>query len=122
MKKALAIDDKPNIIMLIKAKLQANGFEVISLYGGETAVDTASTEKPDIILLDVMMPKMDGFEVFAKLKEHSETKDIPVIFLTASGQRNDEVRAREMGAADFLTKPFSPNHLLEVVNRVLGES
>jgi CheY-like chemotaxis protein len=120
MKKILAIDDKPNIIMLIKAKLKANGYEVISSYSGETAVEIALKENPDLILLDIMMPKMDGFEVFSKLKEHEETKDIPVVFLTASGQRSDENRAIEMGAKHFLTKPFSPNNLLEVVNKVLN--
>jgi DNA-binding response OmpR family regulator len=121
MKKVLAVDDKPNIIMLIKSKLKANGFEVITAYNGATALELAFSEKPDLVLLDIMMPNMDGFEVFQKLKENDSMKDVPVVFLTASGQRSDESRAMEMGAKYFLTKPFSPNHLLEIVNKALNQ-
>jgi len=121
MKKVLAVDDKPNIIMLIKSKLKANGFEVITAYNGATALELAFSEKPDLVLLDIMMPNMDGFEVFQKLKENDSMKDVPVVFLTASGQRSDESRAMEMGAKYFLTKPFSPNHLLEIVNKALDQ-
>lgn len=120
MKKVLAVDDKPNIIMLIKSKLKANGFEVITAYNGATALELAFSEKPDLVLLDIMMPNMDGFEVFQKLKENDAMKNVPVVFLTASGQRADESRAMEMGAKYFLTKPFSPNHLLEIVNKALS--
>ena len=122
MKKILAVDDKPNIIMLIKAKLKANGYEVFSAYNGETALQIARDDKPDLILLDIMMPRMDGFEVFKQLKDSDETKEIPVVFLTASGQRNDENRAMKMGAKYFLTKPFSPNHLLDIIKRVFDET
>ncbi|OHD57149.1 MAG: hypothetical protein A2Y33_09505 [Spirochaetes bacterium GWF1_51_8] len=120
MKKVLAVDDKPNIIMLIKSKLKANGFEVVTAYNGASALELAASEKPDLILLDIMMPTMDGFEVFQKLKDGQATANIPVIFLTASGQRSDESKAMEMGAKHFLTKPFSPNHLLDIVNKVLA--
>ncbi|OHD59263.1 MAG: hypothetical protein A2014_09215, partial [Spirochaetes bacterium GWF1_49_6] len=106
---------------LIKSKLKANGFEVITAYNGATALELAFSEKPDLVLLDIMMPNMDGFEVFQKLKENDSMKDVPVVFLTASGQRSDESRAMEMGAKYFLTKPFSPNHLLEIVNKALDQ-
>lgn len=119
-KKALVVDDHTNIVILIKAKLKANGFDVLSASRGSIALEIAEKETPDIILLDIMMPGMDGFEVFSKLKEKDATKDIPVIFLTASAQKSDEIRARDMRAAHFLRKPFSPNELLQIINQVLG--
>jgi CheY-like chemotaxis protein len=120
MKKILVVDDNTTIIMLIKTKLAANGFDVISAYNGESGWQAISREKPDLVLLDIMMPRMDGFQVFEKLLSEPSTNGIPVIFLTASGQREDEKRAMEMGAKHFLTKPFSPNNLLEIVNGILG--
>jgi CheY-like chemotaxis protein len=120
MKKILVVDDNTTIIMLIKTKLVANGYDVISAYNGESGWQAISHEKPDLVLLDIMMPRMDGFQVFEKLLSEPSTNGIPVIFLTASGQREDEKRAMEMGAKHFLTKPFSPNNLLEIVNGILG--
>lgn len=118
MKTILAIDDKPNIVMLIKTKLTANGYNVLSAYSGKKGIELAQTKQPNIILLDVMMPEMDGFTVFENLKADNRTADIPVVFLTASGKRSDEEKALELGAKEFLTKPFSPNNLLEVVQKI----
>lgn len=120
MKKILVVDDNTTIIMLIKTKLAANGYEVLSAYNGETGWLAIARDKPDLVLLDIMMPRMDGFQVFEKMLSDPSINGIPVIFLTASGQREDEKRAMEMGARHFLTKPFSPNHLLEIVNKLLG--
>lgn len=119
MKKVLVVDDKPNIVMLVRAKLAANGFEVFTAYNGKEALRVAEKEKPDLILLDIMMPGMDGFEVFMQIKDIADLTDVPVIFLTASGKRSDESKALEMGAAFFLTKPFSPNRLIEIVTKVM---
>ena len=122
MNKIIVVDDNTTIIMLIKTKLSANGYEVLSAYNGESGYQLIENEKPALVLLDIMMPKMDGFQVFEKLKSNESLSKIPVIFLTASGQREDEKKANEMGARHFLTKPFSPNNLLEIVNKVLQES
>jgi CheY-like chemotaxis protein len=120
MKTILAIDDKPSIVMLIKTKLEANGYNVLSAYSGKKGIEIAREEQPTMILLDVMMPEMDGFDVFKNLKADEKTAKIPVVFLTASGKRSDEEKALEWGAKGFLTKPFSPNNLLEVVQKICG--
>lgn len=120
MKKVLVVDDHTNIVTLIKAKLKASGFMVFTELNGLKALQTAEKEIPDVILLDIMMPGIDGFEVFEKLKVNEKTRQIPVIFLTASSRKSDEERAAAMNAEHFLRKPFSLNELLEIINKVLS--
>lgn len=122
MRKLVVLDDNTTIIMLVRTKLSANGFEVLSAYNGETGLALIRESCPDLVLLDIMMPRMNGFEVFEAMKADELTKDIPVIFLTASGRREDEKRAMDMGAHSFLTKPFSPSNLLDIVNKVIQKN
>ena len=97
--------------------LRKNGYQVIVAVDGEDALAKARTESPDLILLDVMMPKFDGFEVLAQLKADAATRDIPVIMLTANPHKYTREEAESSGAAIFLTKPFSPTQLLEEIRK-----
>ncbi|MBU0467409.1 MAG: response regulator [Candidatus Omnitrophota bacterium] len=118
-KKILIIDDEPHIIMMVKSRLRANGFDVVTAENGAAGFETAKKEKPDLIILDVLMPEMNGIETLTKLKNTDETKDIPVIMFTAKGQAEDVEKAQEAGACDYLVKPFSPPILLEKVTKAL---
>jgi DNA-binding response OmpR family regulator len=106
---------------MVEFKLKNLGHEVISATDGGQALDMVSTKKPDLVLLDVMMPVMDGFQVLEKLKAQEETKELPVIMLTARGQERDVVRGVETGADDYVVKPFSFPELIARVNRALSK-
>jgi two-component system, sensor histidine kinase and response regulator len=116
MKKVLVIDDSPEIRMIIEETLGMFGFATLSAEDGERGVDLARTELPDLIICDVQMPKMNGFETFAKLRENEATAAIPFMFLSGAVDRPQVRRGMEMGADDYLTKPFTPSELLAAVN------
>jgi len=120
MKKILLVDDQPNFIRMLSIKLKKLGFEVLSADNGQKGVDEALKEKPDLIVMDIMMPVMDGFTAVAQIKDNEETKDIPVIFLSAKGQESDQQKAKELGAADFIAKPFSPKELIAKIESLVG--
>ena len=115
----LVVDDIEANVRLLQAKLEAEYYEVLTAPDGPTALIVAAAEKPDIILLDVMMPGMDGFTVCRHLKDDVETRHIPVVLLTALDGRADRVAGLEAGADDFLTKPISVAHFLETVRTYL---
>ena len=115
----LVAEDEPHIFKMVDFKLRNLGHRVIGATDGGQAVAAASKQKVDLILLDVMMPVMDGFEVLRTLKAQESTKDIPVIMLTAKGQERDIVAGLEAGAADYVVKPFSFPELLARVNSAL---
>ena len=102
----LVVDDIEANVRLLQAKLEAEYYEVLTAEDGPTALAVAAAEKPDIVLLDVMMPGMDGFAVCRRLKDDAETRHIPVVLLTALDGRADRVAGLEAGADDFLTKPI----------------
>jgi CheY-like chemotaxis protein len=104
--KILIVDDVPKNIQVLGSTLRSKGYQVIPATSGEQALRAADTHSPDLILLDVMMPEMDGYQVFAKLKENGKTADIPVIFVTALTDEQDETKGLEMGAVDYITKPI----------------
>jgi DNA-binding response OmpR family regulator len=116
----LAVDDEPSIVRLIQVSLTREGHDVITASDGREALAKAEAERPDLILMDVMMPYVDGFEAIRLLKEKAETRDIPVILLTAKRHDADMIRGIESGAASYLTKPFSPNALVALVSEILG--
>ncbi len=120
MKKILVVDDKREVVELVTATLEGEGYQIISAFDGREALEKIGKEKPDLVLLDIIMPKMDGFEVLAKAKKDPQTKDIPIVMLTAKGQQSDEDKGRRLGAEDYIIKPFSPSHLLHKIEEVLG--
>ncbi len=117
-KSILVIDDEPSIGRVVQFKLQQEGFKVRVATDGLEGLAYMKEEKPDLILLDLMMPGMDGFEVCRRLRAAPETVATPVIILTARGQEMDRIRGVELGVLDFFTKPFSPQKLLERVKEV----
>ncbi len=117
-KTILVIDDEPSIGRVVQFKLQQEGFKVRIATDGLEGLAKVKEEKPDLILLDLMMPGMDGFEVAKRLRASSETATTPVIILTARGQEMDRIRGIELGVLDFFTKPFSPQKLLERVKEL----
>lgn len=115
----LVAEDQPHIRALIQYKLRNSGYQVVAVEDGEAALREAQSLKPALILLDVMMPLMTGFEVLAALKAKEETKHIPVLLVTAQSSEEEVLKGLEMGADDYVTKPFSPNELAARVKTVL---
>lgn len=119
-KKVLVVDDEPDVLLLCRVNLEFEGYEVTEASDGESALAMVREDRPDVILLDVMMPKMDGWQVLAALKGDPELKDIPVVMLTAKVQDQDQIRGWSEGVADYVTKPFSPLALSQVLQDVLA--
>jgi two-component system KDP operon response regulator KdpE len=115
-RRILVVDDEERMVRFIRLNLEHDGFRVITAYNGMQAVNKVRSDMPDLILLDVMMPDMDGFEVLRIIRE---TSNVPVIMLTAKGDEDDRVRGLELGADDYMTKPFSPRELVSRVKAVL---
>jgi two-component system alkaline phosphatase synthesis response regulator PhoP len=118
--KVLVVDDEVYILHILDFSLNAEGYEVITAEDGEQALAKAKSEQPDLVVLDVMMPKIDGYEACRKLKQDPKMKDVPVILLTAKGRDIDRKLGLEVGADDYITKPFSPNKLIEKIGSFLG--
>lgn len=114
--KILVVDDEERMARFIRLNLEHDGFQVIEAYRGHQAMEKLRTGLPDLVLLDIMMPDMDGFEVLKMIREVSK---IPVIMLTAKGEEDDKVKGLELGADDYITKPFSPRELVSRVKAVL---
>jgi len=117
--KVLIVEDEKDIVKMLEYNLKKEGFRVISACDGEDALDLAVREHPDILLLDLMLPGIDGLEVCRSLKKENKTSSIPVIMLTAKGQESDKVVGLELGADDYITKPFSPRELIARIKAVL---
>ncbi|MDP3921660.1 MAG: response regulator [Candidatus Omnitrophota bacterium] len=119
-KKILIVDDEPTILKLIASRLQAHGYETITASDGQEGLSRARADKPDLIILDVMMPKMDGYRVAKMLKLDDLYKGIPIIFLTAKVQEQDRETGRLTGAEAYLTKPCDPELLISKVTELIG--
>jgi len=117
--KILIVEDEKDIIKMLEYNLKKEGFKVIAAGDGEDAIDLAIRGQPDLILLDLMLPGMDGLEVCKALKKESKTGSMPIIMLTAKGQESDKVVGLELGADDYITKPFSPRELVARIKAVL---
>jgi two-component system alkaline phosphatase synthesis response regulator PhoP len=118
--KILVVDDEVNITQILEFSIGAEGFEVISAQNGEEALEKARKEQPDLIILDIMMPKIDGYEACRILKANPLTRNIPVVLLTAKGRDIDKRLGYEVGATDYIVKPFSPNRLIERIHQLLS--
>ena len=119
MKKILAVDDEEDILELLTFNLTREGYRVVSAATGEAALQAVPKEMPDLIILDLMLPGIDGLEVARRLKNDPDTKNLPIIMLTAKGEEADIVTGLELGADDYITKPFSPRILAARVKAVL---
>ena len=119
MGKILIVDDEPDIVELVKINLEKNGFDVISSYTGREIFDLFKKFSIDLVILDLMLPDIDGLEICKILKSENETKNIPIIMLTAKDTEIDKVLGLELGADDYITKPFSPRELVARVRAVL---
>lgn len=116
----LVADDDPDIQSLVVLRLERSGYRVIRASDGQEALDLAISELPDLAVLDITMPKLDGCEVTRSLRAHAQTADMPVILLTARVQEGDVARGMEAGATDYVKKPFSPQELGARVTAILG--
>ena len=117
--KILIVEDEKDIIKMLEYNLKKEGFKVIAAHDGEDALDLALGQYPNLILLDLMLPGIDGLEVCKSLKKESKTSAIPIIMLTAKSQESDKVIGLELGADDYVTKPFSPRELIARIKAVL---
>ena len=122
VRRVLCIEDEPEMIDLIRLILERKGFIVTSAGGGEEGIYKVRREKPDLVLLDLMMPFVDGWEVYQQMKADETTKDIPVIVVTAKAQSIDKVLGLHIAKVDdYIAKPFSPKELMNSVERVLAK-
>lgn len=118
-KKILVVDDEPDVLELIKSRLELNNFDVVTALNGEEGIRKAIGENPDLILLDVLMPEKNGYEVCQELKNKPETALIPIIFLTAKGRIPDIYEGIRLGASEYVVKPYNPQELLDKINQAL---
>ena len=115
----LLVDDDPVILKLLQVNFEMEGYKVLTANDGVEGLERARAERPDIVLLDIMMPRMDGLQVTKELKGNDDTKDIPIILLSAKAQAADLQAGQDTGADDYVTKPFDPLELLEKVSAIL---
>lgn len=120
-KRVLVCDDDPVILRLLEVNLELEGFDVLTGNNGEEGVEIATRELPDLVILDIMMPRVDGYEACRRIKENEITKDIPVIFLSAKAQAADIEKGKSFGVAEYLTKPFDPTDLTDLVFKLIGQ-
>ena len=121
MKRILAVDDEPHILKLIVFSLKAHGFEMLEASDGLAAVEVATAEHPDLVLLDVMMPVIDGYEACRRIRSNPETADIPVFMLTAKAQAAEQQIGLDAGAVDYICKPFTPKDLVARVEEFFAD-
>ncbi|HKY13145.1 MAG TPA: response regulator [Gaiellaceae bacterium] len=119
MTKVLVVDDEAPIRLLCRVNLEAEKMQVLEAADGESGLELARAEKPDVVLLDVMMPGMDGWQVAERLVEDEATTQIPLVFLTARAELRDRARGLELGGVDYITKPFNPLDLAPVIESLL---
>jgi DNA-binding response OmpR family regulator len=118
--KVLVIDDEAPIRLLCRVNLEAEKIDVLEAEDGSAGLELARTEQPDVILLDVMMPGLDGWEVLQRLLDDEATREIPIVFLTARAELRDRARGLELGGVDYVTKPFNPTELAPLVQGLIA--
>lgn len=120
-KRILFVDDERDLVEMVTFRLKAHGYEVITAYDGQEALDKARREKPDLIILDLMLPKIDGYKVCRMLKFDEKYKKIPIIMFTARAQDKDEKLGFEVGADAYLNKPFDPDFFLAKIEELIKQ-
>jgi len=120
-KKILIVDDEPNLVKILESRLKVNGYDVISAYDGQQGLDKVRQEKPDLVILDLMLPQLHGYEVCRQLRADSVHRDIPIVMLTASGKAGDIQEGINQGANAYIAKPFKPEALLGIIKALLWE-
>lgn len=120
-KRILVVDDEKELVEMLKMRLEAGGYEVSAAYDGQEALDKARRDKPDLIILDLMLPRIDGYKVCRMLKFDEKYKKIPIILFTARAQEEDKKLGGEVGAEAYITKPFEPPILLAKIRELLKE-
>ena len=120
MGRVLVVDDEPDVLLLCRLNLQQGGHDLLEASSGSGALELARERHPDVIVLDLMMTGMNGYEVLESLQQDEQTSDIPVLVLTAKSLRADRERSHELGASGFLTKPFLPSELCEMVESLIS--
>jgi len=121
MKKILVVDDEPEIVELLSMRLGAQGYEVITALGGAEAISLTRSQHPDLIILDVMMPAPDGYEVAGTLKNDPAVSAIPIIMLTAKTSEKDKEVGAKVGVSNYITKPYDPIQLINTIKDLIGE-
>ena len=119
-KRILVVDDETELVDMVKMRLEAAGYDVLTAYDGQEALDKAKSENPDLIILDLMLPKIDGFKVCRMLKFDEKYKNIPIILFSARVQDADKKMGDEVGGDAYITKPFEPQILLSKIKELLG--
>ena len=122
MARVLVIDDEPDVLLLCRVNLEHAGHEVLEAIDGELGLEMVRSERPDLIVLDLMLPKVDGLTILALLGAGKDTRGTPVIVLTAKAQREDQLRCWRAGASAFIAKPFTPEDLATTVRSILSMS
>lgn len=122
MAKVLVVDDEPNIVLSLEFLMQQAGFEVTTAYDGESALALVNETPPDLVLLDISLPGISGFEVLEQLRSQAAFKRLPIVMLTAHGREVEREKGLALGADDYITKPFSTRELVEKVKALLNES
>jgi CheY-like chemotaxis protein len=121
MPRILVVDDEEHIVMILRDSLEFSGFQVVTALNGIDALQEIEKQKPDLIVLDIGMPKMDGWEVCRRLKSDEKNRGIPIIILTAYAQTSDQKKGVELGADRFITKPCDLTYLIEEINELLAK-
>jgi twitching motility two-component system response regulator PilH len=120
MSKVLIVDDSPAQLYSLKRIVEKGGLETVTADSGEMALQLASSEMPSVILMDIVMPGMSGFQATRKLTRDKTTRNIPVIFVTSKTEESDRIWGMRQGASDYITKPVNPNHLLTTIREVMA--
>ena len=118
--KILVVDDEPTIVRLMEFILARQGHEILVAVNGEEALEKIKSQHPDLVLLDIMMPRIDGYEVAQRLRADPATASLPIIMLSAKAQEEDIRKGVDVGVNEYITKPFTPDHLVQVVTEYLG--
>ena len=120
MERVLVVDDEPDVLLLCRLNLEQQGFDVLEASNGRSALELLREERPHVVVLDLMMPGMNGYEVLDAIRGDEELRETPILVLTAKSLQADRERTAQMGASAFLTKPFLPSELCELVRSLAG--